>query len=69
LIIKHQNQLVKWFEVHFPYTDFRVFADSVRRSTVEASKWSKKFLSDVWNKGEKEINIEELMKNREKVCI
>jgi hypothetical protein len=49
--------------------DFKVSTDNVQRSTVEASKWSKKFLSDVWNKGEKEINIEELMKNREKVCI
>jgi hypothetical protein len=29
----------------------------------------KKFLSDIWMIGRKEINIEELMKNKEKVCI
>jgi hypothetical protein len=29
----------------------------------------KKFLSDIWSMGRNEINIEESMKNREKVCI
>lgn len=37
--------------------DFKVSADSAQRSIVEASKWSKKFLSDIWNKVGKEISI------------
>jgi hypothetical protein len=49
--------------------DFRVSADHVRISTNEASKWTKKFLSDIWKKGRKEISIEESIKNRENVCI
>jgi hypothetical protein len=28
--------------------DFKVSADHVQRSTIEASKWSKKFLSNIW---------------------
>lgn len=45
-----------------PHPDFRVSADNVRRSTIKASVWSKKFLSDIWNKGRKEINIKGSMK-------
>lgn len=48
--------------------NFKVSANSVQRSIVEASEWSKKFLSDIWNKGVKEINIDESTKNRETVC-
>jgi hypothetical protein len=29
--------------------DFRVSTDHVRKSIVEASEWSKKFLSKIWN--------------------
>jgi aspartokinase-like uncharacterized kinase len=49
--------------------DFRVSTDHVRRSTIEASEWYKKFLSDIWKKSGKEISIKESIKNREKVCI
>jgi hypothetical protein len=49
--------------------NFEVPVDSVRRSTVEASEWGKKFLSDIWSKGGKEIALEESMKNREMVCV
>jgi hypothetical protein len=34
--------------------DFKVSTDNVQRSTVEASKWSKKFLFDIWKEGGKE---------------
>jgi hypothetical protein len=34
--------------------DFKVSADNVRRSTFEASKWSKKFLFDIWKESGKE---------------
>jgi hypothetical protein len=47
--------------------DFRVSTNHVRRSTVEASEWSKNFLCDIWKKGRKELSIEESIKNREKV--
>jgi hypothetical protein len=42
--------------------DFKVSIDQVRRSPIEASKWSKKFLSDISKKGGKEICIEESIK-------
>lgn len=48
--------------------NFKVSANSVRRSTAEASEWSKKFLSDIWSKGGKEVSIEESLKNKQKVC-
>jgi hypothetical protein len=47
--------------------NFKVSTDNVQRSIVEASEWSKKLLSDIWTKGGKKINIEESMKNKEKV--
>jgi hypothetical protein len=50
------------------YPNFKVSADHVRRSTVEALEWSKKFLSKIWKRGGKELSIEEYIKNREKVC-
>jgi hypothetical protein len=48
--------------------DFKVSADHIRRSTIEASELSKKFLFDIWKKCGKEISIEKTIKNREKVC-
>lgn len=47
--------------------NFEVSANSVRRSTAEASEWSKKFLSDIWSKGGKEVSIEESLKNKQKL--
>jgi hypothetical protein len=47
--------------------DFNVSADNVRWLTIEASKWSKKFLSEIWKRCGKELSIEECIKNREKV--
>jgi hypothetical protein len=47
--------------------DFSVSADHVQRSTIEPSEWSKKFLSEIWKRDEKELNIEESINNREKV--
>jgi hypothetical protein len=44
--------------------DFRVSADHVQRSNVEALEWSKKFLSEIWRRGGKELSIEESIKNR-----
>jgi hypothetical protein len=48
--------------------NFKVSANNVQSSIVEAPEWSKKLLSDIWTKGGKKINIEESMKNKEKVC-
>lgn len=48
---------------------FEVSANTVRRSTVEASEWGNKFLYDIWTTGRKEVNIEEIAKNKVKVCI
>jgi hypothetical protein len=48
--------------------DFRVSIDHVRRSTIEALEWSKKFLYEIWKRDRKEIIIEESIKNREKLC-
>lgn len=47
--------------------DFDVSAENVRRSTTEASEWGRKFLSDIWSKGGKEVSVEEAAKNSEKV--
>ncbi|KAL5647158.1 hypothetical protein ACJX0J_041513, partial [Zea mays] len=35
--------------------DFEVSAENVRRLTAEASEWGRKFLSDIWSKGGKEL--------------
>jgi hypothetical protein len=43
--------------------------ETIRRSTVEDSEWGKKFLSDIWSKGGKEITLEESKKNIDKVCV
>jgi hypothetical protein len=48
--------------------DFIVSADHVRRSTVKALEWTKKFLSEIWKRDGKEISIKKSIKNREKVC-
>jgi hypothetical protein len=42
--------------------NFKVSADHVRRSTVEALEWSKKFLSEIWKRDGKELGIEESIK-------
>ena len=47
--------------------DFKVSIDDVRRSTVEASRWSKNFLSEIWKMGGKELSSEKSINNREKV--
>jgi hypothetical protein len=46
--------------------NFKVSADNVQRSTIEASEWSKKFLSEIWRRDGKELSIEESIKNRER---
>jgi hypothetical protein len=35
--------------------DFKVSTNHIRRSTVKASKWCKKFLSDIWKKDERKL--------------
>jgi hypothetical protein len=49
--------------------NFEVSMETIRRSTVEDSEWGKKFLSDIWSKGGKEITLEESKKNIDKVCV
>jgi hypothetical protein len=50
-------------------SDFEVSVENIKRSTIEALEQGKKFLSDIWSKGGKEIDLKESKKNRDNVSI
>jgi hypothetical protein len=37
LIIKHQNQLVKWIEIHFPYISISLDPEAKLRASLEGN--------------------------------